>query len=255
MATKKNGTSETREASRYLAPAADGGLRWGPLVEGTLLRRYKRFLADVELVNGETVTAHTANTGTMLGCSEPGRPVWLSHHDVPTRKLKYTLEMIAMPTAVVGVNTGVPNKLVRTSVLAGRVPELPLPEVARPEVTRGDSRLDLLLSDPGRPDTLVEIKNCSLVEDGTALFPDAVTARGAKHLGELADIAAGGERAVLFIVVQRGDAFRFSPADRIDPEWGRVLRRAMEAGVELLVYRAAVDLDGIRLDRRLPVVL
>lgn len=241
--------------STYLQPTADGGLAWGPLMEGVLLRRYKRFLADVRLPDGTVVTAHTANTGAMLGCSEPGRPVWLSRHDSPTRKLPYTLEMIAMPTALVGVNTGVPNKLVRAAVMAGAVPELPVPDASRAEVTRGASRLDLVLSRHGASDTVVEIKNCSLVEDGTAYFPDAGTARGARHLEELAAIAGNGERAVIFILVQRADAARFSPADHIDPHWGRTLRRVLDAGVEILAYRAALDMEGIRVDVRLPVVL
>lgn len=239
----------------YLAPTPDGGLLWGPLVEGRLIRRYKRFLADVALADGDVVTAHTANTGAMLGCSEPGRRVWLSRHDNPARKLPYTLEFIDMPAARVGVNTGVPNRLVRAAALAGRIPEFGTPDGVRPEVKRGDSRLDLLLSAAGKPDTVVEIKNCTLVEEGTALFPDAVTLRGTRHLEELAAVRRGGERAVVFVLVQRADALRFAPADRIDPAWGRALRAVLRQGVELLVYRAVLDLEGIRLGDRLPVVL
>lgn len=242
-------------ANTYLAPTPEGGLLWGPLTEGRLIRRYKRFLADVELADGSVVTAHTANTGAMLGCSEPGRRVWLSHHDSPTRKLKYTLEMIEMPTALVGVNTGVPNRLVKAAALAGRIAELGAPTAAQSEVRRGNSRLDLRLEYGGGSAALVEIKNCSLVEDGTALFPDAVTARGRKHLEELAEIAQGGERAVIFVLAQRGDAARFGPADRIDPEWGRTLRRVLRQGVELIVYRADVNVRGIDIGAALPVAL
>ncbi|MCC8190209.1 MAG: DNA/RNA nuclease SfsA, partial [Planctomycetes bacterium] len=165
---------------QYLVPTPDGGLRWGPLVAGRLIRRYKRFLAEVLLPDGTTVTAHTANTGAMRGCSEPGRTVWLSRHDTPSRKLPYTLEMIDMPESRVGVNTGVPNKLVRAAIAAGRIPELPAPDALRSEVTFGESRLDLLLHHRDAADVYVEVKNCTLVEDGAALFPDAVTARGAR---------------------------------------------------------------------------
>ena len=253
---KKTVQVEDALLSGYLAPTLVGGLRWGPLIRGRLLRRYKRFLADVELESGETVTAHTANTGTMLGCSEPGRPGWLSHHDLPTRKLKYTLEMIEMPTALVGVNTGVPNRLVKAAARAGRISELGRPVEVAAEVKRGDSRLDLLLRyDDGGPDALVEIKNCSLVEDGTAFFPDAVTERGKKHLEELTAIAEAGERAVIFILAQRGDAQRFSPADHIDPAWGKTLRHALRSGVELVAYRAEVTVEDIGIGRALPVAL
>lgn len=239
----------------YLSPTPAGGLYWGELTEGRLLRRYKRFLADVRLVDGTVVTAHTANTGAMLGCSKSGRPVWLSRHETPGRKYPYTWEMIRMPTGLVGVNTGVPNKLVRAALLAGRVPEFPRPAAVRSEVVCGESRLDLCVETDGMPPALVEIKNCSLVEDGTAYFPDAVTARGARHLEELARLAAGGARAVIFILAQRGDAKRFRPADHIDPHWGAVLRRVVGEGVELLAYRARLSRRKIELAARLPVEL
>lgn len=237
----------------YLSPTPEGGLRWGPLTPGVLVKRYKRFLADVRLDDGQTVTAHTPNTGRMIGCSEPGRPVWLSRHDGGTRKYAYTLEMIAMPTALVGVDTAVPNRLVRAAALAGAIPEFPFPAEVRSEVRHGDSRLDLGLRADGSPDVLVEIKNCTLVEKGAAYFPDAVTERGRKHLVELIGLAKAGARAVLFILVQRGDAEWFGPADHIDPAWGETLRRAAGEGVEALAYRADLDLTGIRLGRRLPV--
>lgn len=247
---KKNGNES------YLAVTPQGALTWGALLQGTLVRRYKRFLADVELPGGVVVTAHTPNTGAMLGCCEPGRPVWLSDHvEQAARKYRYTLEMIHMPDALVGVNTGVPNRLVKAAALAGAIKEFPYPAEVRPEVRRGDSRLDLLLASPGLPDTLVEIKNCTLAEGGTAYFPDAVTARGAKHLRELAAVARVGERAVIFVLVQRSDAERFSPADHIDPEWGRVLRQVVREGVEVLAYRADLDMQGIAIGTRLPVVV
>lgn len=243
------------ESSPYLSPTPNGGLAWGPLTRAILLRRYKRFLVDVELPDGTVTTAHTPNTGAMIGCSEPGRPVWLSRHEGGGRKYPLTLEMIEMPPALVGVNTGVPNKLVRAAVAAGRVAELPTPDEITPEVTRGDSRLDLRLGYSGKPDTLVEIKNCTLVENGVGYFPDAVTARGAKHLEELARLAAAGERAIIFVLVQRGDATTFSPADHIDPTWSGLLRKVLGLGVELLAYRADLTLERIEVGKRLPVEL
>ena len=243
------------EQSAYLAPAPGGGLYWGPLAEGRLVRRYKRFLADVELADGRLVTAHTANTGRMLGCSEPGRPVWLSIHDRPGRKYPYSLEMIAMPTALVGVNTMVPNRLAARAAAEGLLDADGAPMTVETEVKVGDSRLDLRLTTTEGEIIMVEIKNCTLAEDGTAYFPDAVTARGAKHMDELAALAASGVRAVVFILVQRADADRFSPADHIDPEWGRRLRAALKAGVEIWVYRADLGLDRISLGPRMPVII
>ncbi len=243
------------EQKPYLSPTPDGGLYWGELVEGVLLRRYKRFFADVRLTNGEEVIAHTPNTGSMKGCSEPGRKVWLSRHDDPKRTLKFTLEMIDMPGAVVGVNTGVPNRLVKAAALAGRIPGLPHPATVRSEVRCGDSRLDLMLTPESGPEILIEIKNCTLCECGAASFPDAVTARGARHLEELARLAGEGRRAIIFVLVQRSDAASFSPADDIDPEWGRMLRRVLGQGVELMVHRAEFDLDAIRVGPALPAKL
>lgn len=239
----------------YLSPTPEGGLYWGELIEGVLIRRYKRFLADVLLPDGSVVTSHTPNTGAMLGCSEPGRPVWLSRHDGVHRKYPYTLEMIAMPRALVGVNTGVPNRLIKAAIAAGAIAELPVPDEINAEVRRGNSRLDLRLGYDGGPDTLVEVKNCTLTEDGVALFPDAVTVRGARHLDELARLVSLGERAVLFVLVQRGDAVAFSPADCIDPAWGRALRKGVREGVELLVYRARLTIETIAIEKRLPVEL
>lgn len=245
-----------QESLSYLSPAPGGGLFWGPLAEGRLVRRYKRFLADVELADGRLITAHTANTGRMLGCSEPGRPVWLSIHDRPGRKYPYSLEMIAMPTALVGVNTMVPNRLVARAATEGLLSSVGGgPLKVETEVKVGNSRLDLRLTTAANETIMIEIKNCTLAEDGTAYFPDAVTDRGAKHMDELAALAGSGVRAVVFILIQRADADRFSPADHIDPEWGRRLRAALKAGVELWAYRADLDLTQIKLGRRLPVVI
>jgi len=238
----------------YLSPTPEGGLNWGPLVQGRLVRRYKRFLADVEL-GGELITAHTPNTGRMIGCSEPGRPVWLSLHEGGQRKYAHTLEMIEMPGALVGVNTMVPNRLVAAAARGGLLAELKGPAQVETEVTSGASRLDLRLTDvTGRP-AMVEVKNCTLAENGIAYFPDAVTARGGKHVDELAALARRGLRAAVFILVQRADADHFQPADHIDPEWGRRLRAAVAEGVEVWAYRADLNLKTISLGPRLPVVL
>ena len=234
-------------------PPPPSGLRWPLLVEGTLIRRYHRFLADVVLSDGTTVTAHCPNTGSMQDCSEPGRPVYLSLHDGPRRKCAYTWELIRMPSSLVGVNTLVPNRLVRHAVACGQIPELDGYAAVRPEVRIGEnSRVDLLLQDERRGTCLVEIKNCTMVGDGIARFPDAVTARGLKHLRELAAQIGEGRRSVIFFFIQRMDAVAFQPADEVDPVYGRALREVVEAGVEILAYDVHIDLDGIRLNRRLP---
>jgi len=230
-------------------------LPWPRLLKGTLLRRYKRFLADVRLRNNRAVTAHCPNSGSMLACCEPGRPVYLSRQDRPGRRLRYTWEMIDMPSSLVGVNTLVPNRLVAASVRAGAVPELLGFDRVRTEVRYGaDSRVDICLETPVSR-CLVEVKNCTLVQGRTAYFPDAVTARGLKHLRELQEQVRSGHRAVMFYLVQRMDAECFRPADRIDPAYGEELRRAVQNGVEVLAYDVLIDLEGIRLNRPLPCLL
>lgn len=236
-------------------PNPDGGLSWPVLTRGILLKRYKRFLADVELEDGEVVTAHCANSGAMSRCSQPGRPVFLSYHDHPRRKLKYTWEMIAMPDSLVGVNTMVPNRLVEASIRAGRIPELRGYEQVRREVRVGQSRLDLLLTGPDGDNCYVEVKNCTLVENRQAFFPDAVTTRGRKHLQELQALAREGSRCVMFFLVQRMDATTFRPADHIDPEYGKELRIARSRQVELLAYDVDISLQGIAVNRKLPCIL
>jgi len=202
------------------------------------------------------VTAHTPNTGRMIGCSEPGRPVWLSRHDQAKRKYAHTLEMIQMPGALVGINTMLPNRLVARAAAEGLLGELPGPAaLVEREVTVGRSRLDLRLTDQEGRVILVEVKNCTLAENNLAYFPDAVTDRGARHLDELAEAVRGGLRAAVFILVQRADAAAFSPADHIDPEWGRRLRLAVKAGVEVWAYRADLDPEKISLGAALPVKL
>jgi sugar fermentation stimulation protein A len=229
-----------------------------PLVTGTLLRREKRFLAYVRLDDGREVIAHTNNSGAMTGCSEPGSVVWLSPADKPNRKLKWTWEVVhAGPSKVpVGVNTLLPNRLVEEAIAASLIPELRGYDRIRREVRYGSekSRIDLLLeSDEAR--CWVEVKNATLVEDGRAYFPDAVTARGLKHLRELQAQVALGDRAALVFTLQRSDASSVSPADNVDPAYGAELRRAHAAGVEILAWQADVSIERIVLARALPVVL
>ena len=224
-------------------------LKWPGLIQGILIKRYKRFKADVRLRNGHVVTALCPNTGSMRTCSEPGRKVHLSRQNRPERKLKYTWELIEMPTSLVGVNTGVPNKLVKESIIARKVPELTGYDRIRSEVKYGkNSRIDLLL-EKGDRRCFIEIKNCTLVEGGIASFPDAVTSRGLKHLKELQNQVESGDRAVMFYLIQRMDAKTFRPADPIDPAYGLELRKAAKKGVEILVYDVMIDLKGIRLNQ------
>jgi sugar fermentation stimulation protein A len=231
------------------------------LTEGRLIQRYKRFLADVELPDGAVVTAHVPNSGTMLGLNAPGSRVWLSRSDNPARKLAYTLELVEADGHPVGVNTGHPNALAAAAVRAGAIPELVGYETVRREVKYGrNSRIDLLLEAPDRPPAYVEIKNVHLRRldryGGTAAeFPDCVTARGAKHLVELADMVALGCRAVMLYLVQRVDCDHFRVAEDIDPVYHKGLVNARRAGVETLCYSCTVTPEAILLDRPLPVFL
>jgi sugar fermentation stimulation protein A len=226
------------------------------LVAGRLIRRYKRFLADVQLEGG-VVTAACPNTGSMLGCCEPGSRVWLSESNRATRKYRHTWEIVEVGKVLVGINTGLPNALVAEAIGAGAIPELAGYSTLRREVAFGEesSRVDLLLEDPTRAPCYVEVKNVTAaVSKGVALFPDAVSERGAKHLRELMRLKAAGLRPVQVYCVQRGDVAEVRPADAIDPDYGRTLRQALEAGVEVMAYRAKVSAREIRIERRIPVV-
>ncbi len=226
-----------------------------PLYPGILIRRYKRFLADIKLENGETVTAHCPNSGSMKGCNAPGSPVLISRSDNPNRKLKYTWELVKTDGVWAGINTGYPNKIVREAIENAKIAELAEYTGIRPEVKYGrNSRIDLLLQKAGGL-CYVEIKNVTLVENGRALFPDAVTTRGQKHLLELMEMVKEGHRAVIFFLVQRSDGLAVSPADQIDPEYGRLLRTAVDAGVEALAYQAKISPEEIAVEQKIPVVL
>lgn len=225
-----------------------------PLVPGRLIRRYKRFLADVTLDDGTTVTAHCANTGSMLGCAEPGSAVLLSEATNPARKLRYTWELVRVGRTWVGINTARANAIVAEAVQAGRIAELAGHTGLRREVPYGrNSRIDIFLTGGPGP-TYVEVKNTTLADGGTARFPDAVTARGQKHMAELARVVRSGARAAVVFLVHRDDARRFTPADDIDPDYGKALRRAAKAGVMVLPYGTSAGPDGVRVLGRLEAV-
>ncbi len=228
-----------------------------PLTEAVFLRRYKRFFADFEL-EGQVVTSACANTGRMTGLLTPGARALIQPAANPKRKLAWDWVAVEADGTWVGCHTAVPNTLGFEAVRAEAIPELR--GYARIEKERKygqeNSRIDLLLTDPARPPCYVEIKNVHLVQEpGVASFPDAVTARGLKHLRELRAEVAAGHRAVMLYIVQRGDCQAFSPADAVDPAYGAGLRAAAQAGVEILVYSCHVSADQITLASRLDPIL
>ncbi len=230
-----------------------------PLTRGRLIKRYKRFLADVALDTGETVTATCPNTGSMLGLTAPGSIVWLSRSDSPTRKYPHTWEMIEADLgdgpALVGINTNHPNRLVAEAIEARRIKTLAGYRSLRREVKYGEaSRIDILLEDPGKGLCYVEIKNVHLMrKPGLAEFPDCVTARGAKHLRELSGMVAQGHRAVMLYLVQRTDAKRFSLAHDLDPAYAAAFAEAADAGVEAMAYACRLSPDEIALDKAIRI--
>lgn len=230
-----------------------------PLIRGRLVKRYKRFLADVVLDTGETVTATCANTGSMKGLVNPGARVWLSESDSPTRKYRHTWEMVehdgGKGATIVGINTGHPNKIVAEAIESGKIASLKGYASLRREVKYGkNSRIDILLEDPKKGLCYVEIKNVHFLRKaGLAEFPDSVTSRGAKHLVELSQMVAEGHRAVMVYLVQREDATRLSLARDIDPDYGEAFDLAAGAGVEALAYRCALDETGIVLAKKIRV--
>ncbi len=226
------------------------------LIKGYLIRRYKRFLADVRLPSGETVTAHCPNSGSMKTCDQPGWEVRLSQSDNPKRKLKYTWEMVHNGKCWIGINTIFANKIAAEGIRTGVIRELQGYELLQTERKYGqNSRVDLLLSN-GNEKCYVEVKNVTLVEaDGFYRFPDAVTKRGLKHLGELAEMVRQGHRAVMLFLIQRSDGTVFKPADHIDPDYGQALREVFKAGVEILPYRAEVSPEEIFVAEKIPFEL
>jgi len=231
-----------------------------PLIPATLVRRYKRFLADVVLADGEETTAHVANPGAMTGLAAPGAKVWLSRSDNPARKLRYSWELVEVDLGsgmeLVGVNTAHPNPLIGEAIATGAIPELLGYGSQRREVKYGrNSRVDFLLEHQGKPSCFVEVKNVHLMRaKGLAEFPDSVTARGAKHLDELSAMAAQGSRAVMVFLVQIGSADRLALARDIDPHYGTAFDRARSQGVEAIAYRCAISAAEIAVAAAVPVL-
>lgn len=229
-----------------------------PLVRAVLIRRYNRFLADARLEDGREVTAHCPNPGAMLGLKEPGLPIWLEPNDDPRRKLNYAWRLAELPGGHwAGIDASLPNRVVGEALAEGRVAEAAGYQTIRPEVKYGQkSRVDFLLTGPGRPDFYLEVKNVHLKRvEGWAEFPDSVTARGAKHMGELAAMAAAGHRAAVLYLVQRSDCARFRLAADIDPAYARAARAARDAGVDSLCYGTAISPQSVRLTHHIPVDL
>ncbi len=225
-----------------------------PLIPAILIRRYKRFLADVSLGDGSEVTAHCPNPGSMMGLATPGMRVWLEPNDDPKKKLKYGWRLVELPGGhMVTIDTGVANRVVQEALTAQTIPALAAYGTCRPEVRYGDnSRCDFLLSAPGLPDCWVEVKSVTLrrAED-CAEFPDSVTKRGAKHLDDLSVRVAAGDRAVILYLVQRTDCARFRLADDLDPGYAAAFHAARRAGVEALAIGARIDQNGVTLGGRI----
>ncbi len=229
-----------------------------PLQRVTLIKRYKRFLGDVLLEDGREMTVHTPNTGSMLGCAEPGSHVWIRDSGSETRKYRHSWELSELASGtLIGVNTGLANALVVEAIRNGVVPALSGYSGLRTEVAYGQerSRIDILLEGSGRPPCYVEVKNVTARRGDQAIFPDAVTARGTKHLRELMQVVADGGRGVIFFCVQREDVEAFRPAYEIDPLYAETLKQAATAGVEVMAWRANLTPEAVVLQQPLPALL
>ena len=227
-----------------------------PLVPARLIRRYKRFLADAELASGEVVTAHCANPGSMMGLKDEGLKIWLEPNDDPKKKLKYGWRLVDHENGhFTGVDTSLPNRALKAALTGREVVELANYPMVRPEVKYGtNSRVDFLLSGDG-PDLYLEVKSVTLSrQTGLAEFPDSVTARGAKHMADLAEMRRQGHRAMLFYLVQRTDCETVSIAGDIDPNYAQNAHLAFEAGVEVLCYDTVISTEGVRLGKPLPFI-
>lgn len=226
-----------------------------PLIPATLLRRYKRFLADARLEDGREITAHCANPGSMMGLKDEGLKIWLEPNDDPKKKLKYGWRLVDHENGhFTGVDTSVPNRALKQALLAKDLPALAGYETVRPEVKYGtNSRIDFLLTDPNKPDLYVEVKSVTLMRDaGKAEFPDSVTARGTKHLAELSEMIAQGHDAMMLYLVQRTDAQYVTLAADIDPTYAAAFDAARAAGVQVLAYDCEISPNQITLGRPLP---
>jgi sugar fermentation stimulation protein A len=229
-----------------------------PLLRGRLVKRYKRFLADVRLDTGELITATCPNTGSMMGLAVPGAVVWLSSSTSPTRKYPHTWELVEADLgrgpALVGINTNHPNRIVADAIAAGEIPEVAGFASLKREVKYGlASRVDILLEDPRKGLAYVEVKNVHLSrQTGLAEFPDSVTERGVKHLVELSAMVAAGHRAVMLYLIQRADAEHFALAGDIDPRYAAAFAAARTAGVEAIAYACNLTPDEITIARAVP---
>lgn len=226
-----------------------------PLISGILMRRYKRFLAEVQLVDKTVVLAHCPNSGSMATCCEPGHSVFLSKGLKKGRKCLYTWELYAAEAGLVCVNTQIPNRVVYEAIVASQVPELMGYEDVSREVRFGDARFDLCLQAADRPPCFVEVKNCTLLHGDLVMFPDAVTKRGVKHLEALMAAKAMGYRAVMFYFVARPEGKGFGIAGHIDPLYCATLFRALKSGVEALAYRAEITTQSVKLSEPVPLML
>ncbi|NSX54595.1 DNA/RNA nuclease SfsA [Parasulfitobacter algicola] len=227
-----------------------------PLVPGHLIRRYNRFLSDVRLENGDVIKAHCPNPGSMMGLKDEGLKVWLEPNDDPKKKLKYGWRLVEFENGHwSGIDTSVPNRVVKEALLARQITELSDYHTVRPEVRYGEnSRIDFLLTQAGLPDVYVEVKNVHLLrQDDWAEFPDSVTTRGAKHLAELTNMVSEGHRAVMLYLVQRTDCARFKLAPDLDPGYALAFDKARAAGVQMLCYDTRIDVTSVRLGRTLPI--
>lgn len=230
-------------------------MKLDPLVEATFLKRYKRFIAEFRSSSGEILQAHCPNSGSMKGCLFAGNPACLSYHPTASRKYAYTWEMIFNGQIWIGINTLRTNQIVEEGLQNGLLKEfLHYPVILKEKKYGMNSRIDFLLTNAEEM-CFIEVKNVTLVENGRALFPDAVTLRGQKHLQELTNMVHAGHRAVIFFLVQRQDAEIFSPADDIDPVYGELLRKAEKAGVEIIAYRCRVSPKEIGIDKKIPYEL
>lgn len=227
-------------------------MKFDELIEGKLIKRYKRFLADITLENGEIITAHVPNSGAMTSCIENDCPVWVSYHDNPKRKLKYTLELTKMGENIICTNTGVANKIAIEAIQNGVITELQTYDTLKPEQKYGqNSRIDILLSNENdEKKCYVEIKSVSLKLEDSLAFPDAVTTRGTKHLNELVDMVKQGHRAVMLYIIQRTDKASFRIADEIDPKYKTAFDEAIRNGVEILVYQSSISYKEIFVDKK-----
>lgn len=225
-----------------------------PLHHGLFQKRYKRFFADVR-IGEEIVVAHTANTGSMKTCLGENWPALLSFHDSPTRKLKYSFEMINNGKTWIGINTSLTNSLAIEGIKNGVITELQNYKDLKPEAKIGQSRIDILLSNSDTEQCYVEVKNVTLVdEEGSCLFPDAVTERGLKHLNELMELKSQGIRTVMLFVVQREDCSHFKIDQSIDKAYCEKLKEAIAAGVEVLVYQCKLTPEEIAIHKKLAII-